>query len=63
VGERLAHGVDEGGAGLLPQGRQRTQQQRQLRRGKALQLRLRLLVGRLRGGAESPLDWVPQNFM
>lgn len=50
VGKRLAHGVHESGAGLLPQGRQRAQQQRQLRRGKAGQLRLRLPVGRLQGG-------------
>ena len=56
VRERLAECVDQGGAGLLPQGRQRAQQQRQLRRGNALQLRLRLLVGRLDEGMQSLSD-------
>ena len=50
VGEGLADGIDQRGARLLPQGRQCAQQQRQLRGGKAFQLRLRLLVGRLQGG-------------
>lgn len=47
VRERLADGVDQRDARLLPQGRQRAQQQRQLRGGKAPQLRLRLPVRRL----------------